>query len=176
MTRAGAGWEPDYFAESNRAIEEAVLSLGAWRAAQVVFCYVSVRNEPSTRRLLSAALESGKRLCVPRCAGNGIMYAHEIRSLDALRPGPYGLLEPEQRAPVVPAGAVELAIVPCVAADRQGHRIGHGAGYYDRYLAHLDCPSVCLCRGRALFPTVPAEKHDLPVSMVLTEQELIRIG
>lgn len=176
IARISAGWEADYFAESNRAIEKAALSLAEWMAARVVFCYVSVRNEPSTRKILSAALESGKRLCVPRCAQNGVMHAHEIHSLDALRPARYGLLEPEQNAPIVPPEAVEFAIVPCVAADRQGHRIGHGAGYYDRYLANLDCPSVCLCRGRALFPAVSTEEHDLPVRMVLTEKELIRIG
>jgi 5-formyltetrahydrofolate cyclo-ligase len=176
MAQMSAGWEAEYLSESNRRIEEQVLALAEWKAARAVFCYVSVRNEPSTRDLLTAALSSGKRLCVPRCEGRGIMHARQISSLKELRPGSFGLLEPVAGAPIVPAAAIELAILPCVAADRRGYRIGHGAGYYDRYLAYLNCPTICLCRGRALFQSLPIEGHDLPATMVLTESELIRIG
>ncbi len=175
MARMRVGWEANDFTESNRKIEEGVLALPEWKKARVVFCYVSVRNEPSTRGLLSAALESGKRLCVPRCEGQGIMQARQISLLNALKPAPHGLLEPDESAAIVPVTEIELAIIPCVAADRRGYRIGHGGGYYDRYLANLDCPTVCLCRGWALFPTVPIEGHDLPVRIVRTDDELIRI-
>jgi 5-formyltetrahydrofolate cyclo-ligase len=175
IARLRIAWEKSGLAESDRKMEENVLTLAEWKTARVVFCYVSVRDEPSTRGLLSAALESGKRLCVPRCEGRGIMHARQISSLGDLKPAPRGLLEPGADAPIVPPSAIELAVVPCVAADRRGYRIGHGGGYYDRYLANLNCLSVCLCRERALFLTVPIEGHDLPVGMVLTESELIRI-
>ncbi|NLF26962.1 MAG: 5-formyltetrahydrofolate cyclo-ligase [Clostridiales bacterium] len=169
-----AGWEAGYLAESDRAIERRLLNLPEWRAARTVFSYVGVRDEPSTRGILVSALGGGKRLCVPRCEGRGIMRAREIFSPDELRPAPFGLLEPEESAPTVPAEEIELAIVPCMAADRRGYRLGHGAGYYDRYLANLRCPTICLCRGRALLPALPVEEHDVRVEMVLTEAELLR--
>ena len=169
-----AGWEAEYLAESDRGIEKRLLGLPAWAAARTVFSYVSVRDEPSTRGILSAALGAGKRLCVPRCEGSGIMRARQIFSLGELRPAPFGLLEPEEGAPIVSAEEIELAIVPCVAADRRCYRLGHGAGYYDRYLSALRCPTVCLCRGRALLPEIPVEGHDVRVTMVLTEAELLQ--
>ncbi len=169
-----AAWEAEYVEESDHGIEERFMNLAAWKTARTVFSYVSVRAEPSTRRIMAATLAAGKRLCVPRCEGSGIMRPREILSLEDLHPAPFGLLEPGEDAPIVPAEQIELAIVPCVAADRQGHRLGHGGGYYDRYLANLRCPTVCLCRGRALLPALPVEEHDVRVKMVLTEAELLQ--
>ncbi len=162
---ARARWGSLYRSESDRAIEERLLALPEWRAARSVFSYVSVRGEPSTRGILAAALSAGKRLSVPLCEERGIMR----------RPAPFGLLEPGEDAPIVEPGAIDLAIIPCLAADRSGHRLGHGAGYYDRYLPLLDCPTVCLCRGRALVERLPSEPHDIRVKMVLTEGECLRM-
>jgi 5-formyltetrahydrofolate cyclo-ligase len=175
MRQLRAAWSPAYIAASDLMIEERLLGLPAWRAAQTVFSYVSVGAEPSTRGLLSAALKAGKRLCVPKCQKRGIMRAREIRALAELKPAPFGLLEPGEDAPLVAPADIDLVIVPCLAADAQGHRLGHGGGYYDRYLRLIRCPSICLCRGQALLPAVPAEAHDVRVQMVLTEDGLLRI-
>ena len=79
-------WTPAYLRASDAAIVRRVLALPAWAEAAWVFAYVSVRREPDTRALIRAALAAGKRVAVPRCLGDGVMEAREIRSLDALAP------------------------------------------------------------------------------------------
>ncbi len=93
----------------------------------------------------------------------GCACARALRTLGTGRGRPEAL--PEE---------IDLAIVPCVAADRRGFRLGHGGGYYDRYLGKLHCPRICLCRGRALLECVPAEEFDLRMDMILTEEEQLR--
>lgn len=159
----------EYRYQSDTAIYRQVVSLPQWQNAQVVFCYVSVCAEPDTRRFIQTALDEGKRVCVPRCHGGGVMQASEITRLSQLQPAGYGLLEPDETAPQVPPAVIELALVPCVAADQHGWRLGHGGGYYDRYLPLTNCPSICLCRGRMLQNKLPREALDYAVTMVVTE-------
>jgi 5-formyltetrahydrofolate cyclo-ligase len=164
----------DYLARSNRAIEKKVLATDTWKRAKTVFIYVSTGREPDTRGLLKAALAEGKTLAVPLTFAGGAMDARVIQSLNDLKPGRLGILEPVAEAPVLPPNQIDLIVVPCVAADRQGYRLGHGGGYYDRYLASVHCETVCLCRERLLFETLPHDARDIPLDQVVTERR--RIG
>ena len=83
------------------------------------------------------------------------------------------LLEPAEDAPLVPPEEIDLILVPCLAADRNGHRLGYGGGYYDRFLENAAKPSICLCRRRALLDGVPHAKHDAAVDAVATETGMI---
>ena len=168
-------WTPAYLRASDAAIVRRVLALPAWAEAAWVFAYVSVRREPDTRALIRAALAAGKRVAVPRCLGDGLMEAREIHSLDALEPAAFGLLEPGADAPRVAPEALDLALVPCVGADRQGRRLGHGAGYYDRFLRDLRAARVCLCRSAALLEAAPAEPHDVRMDWIICEDGTIEI-
>ena len=85
----------EYRRGADRAIREAVLASRLWQEAEAVFLYVSMWAEPDTRMLLSAALEAGKRVYVPRCYPGRVMKAVRIRSTEALRPGTLGIPEPE---------------------------------------------------------------------------------
>ena len=173
LARARREWTQDYLADSDAVITARVLALPGWRDAECVFIYVSVRTEPDTHALIRAALAAGKRVGVPLCSAPGEMDAREIASLEDLLPRAYGLLEPSEGAPVVRPEEFDLAIIPCVAADERGCRLGHGGGYYDRYLPQMRCPRVCLCRGRELLPEVPTEPTDVPMDMVITEDKIV---
>lgn len=173
LTRARKMWTREYLADSDSAVTARVLALQEWRKASCVFIYVSVRTEPDTHVLLRAALAAGKRVAVPLCGAPGEMDAREITSLDELLPRAYGLMEPSATAPVVPPEDFDLAIIPCVAADERGYRLGHGGGYYDRYLPKMNCKRVCLCRGRELLAEVPTEATDVPMDMVITEDKAV---
>ncbi len=161
-----------YLAASDEAILHHVLSLPAVKAAHTVFCYVSVGKEPATGRLIETLLAMGKRVVVPRCQGGGIMDACPLSSFSELLPAPYGLLEPGDAAGVVPPGELDVVLAPCVAADKQGGRLGHGAGYYDRFLAQTHCPAYCLCRGKLLYNQVPTGPQDITMALVVTEEGL----
>lgn len=149
-----------------------MLSLEQWQAAETIFCYVSVNAEPDTRRLIENALAAGKRVCVPRCLGGGVMEGRQVTALSQLKPAPFGLLEPDVSAPLIPPQELDLVVAPCVAADREGWRLGYGGGYYDRYLPRVACPVICLCRGRLLQQQLPHGPMDIQATGVLTEAGL----
>ena len=176
MRAAREGWEAEYRQEADAAIARHVLASEAWRAAGTVFAYVSVGCEVDTRALIEAALREGKRVCAPRCLGKGRMEARVIESLDALVPAAHGLLEPAESSAIVPPGEIGLTLVPCLAADRNGHRLGYGGGYYDRFLRGAAGASMCLCRVRALLEDVPREEHDAAADMVVSEAGIAVCG
>ena len=159
-----------YRREADRAMREKLLQSELWRSASGVFVYVSVQNEPDTRALIEDALGAGKRVYVPLCCAGHVMKAVRIRSLDELRPGVLGIPEPPADSETAEMGDLDLAVVPCVTATRGGQRLGHGAGYYDRFLQSNPCPTLCLCYEAMLSETVPADRYDAPMDYVLSER------
>jgi 5-formyltetrahydrofolate cyclo-ligase len=160
--------------------------LGLKKTGKTVLAYCSVGKEPSTLALINSLLESGRKVCLPRCivideegrrtGGTGDMEARAITGFDDLAAGAYGIPEPKEDTELVPAEEIDIVILPCVGCDRQCRRIGHGAGYYDRYLTKVrkDCFTMALCYEEALADEVPAEEHDMPVDAVVTEKTVYR--
>ena len=160
-----------YIAQASEIIQEKVLSMKQYRAAQSVFLYVSTDREPSTQRILRHALESGKSVYVPKCINRREMLAVRIHSLAELEPGAWGIPEPRQRTAEITADALDFILVPCVCASPDGKRLGHGAGCYDRFLAGKADHAVCLCFHRLLRDDIPITDNDAILPMVLTEEE-----
>jgi len=164
----------EYLHFSDQCLQDRLLALDEWKTARMVLVYMSVGKEPDTERIICAALEEGKRVAIPRCLGSGIMEAREIASLDGLQPKRFGILEPDETFPLIPLEELDLVIAPCVAADRQLARLGHGGGYFDRYLSKVCCPIVCLCREVFIVEEAPTGALDVRVNMVVTEQGVYR--
>ena len=166
---------PDYRRESSRKITEHITGSSLYSDCCAVFIFVSDRREPDTRELIGAALESGKKVYVPLCTGDGIMEAVRISSLSELHPGKYGILEPvkdeytEIRDPE-DFGTDDICAVPCVMASEEGARLGHGGGYYDRFLERTEARKVCLCFVRLLTDGIPEEDHDIRMDCIVTEE------
>ena len=158
-----------YIDESNAAIEARLLSLPEYLDAKRVFSYFSVGREVKTQGIISRALTDGKQVALPVCETGGKMSFRLIQSLSELCPGKFGIPEPAPDAPELTPRAGDIMIVPALCCDEHGNRLGHGAGYYDRYLAQCDCFTVCLCRKRMLESVIPTEPTDIAVSLVLTE-------
>ena len=89
--------------------------------------------------------------------------------VSALRPGAYGIPEPDERCPLVEKGEVDLVLTPNLCCDRLGYRLGHGGGYYDRWLADYTGITVALCPQIWLQETLPRDGFDRPVDVVITE-------
>lgn len=162
------------------SIGERVARLPAYREARVVHAYVgAVDGEVETRALVERALRAGKRVLCPRVARRPRRLEHyEIASLDELELTAFGLWEPvPARARHLPAdelaGLLDLVLVPGIAFDRHGWRIGFGAGYYDRFLARVTATTVALAYSLQVCDAVPHEPHDVPVDRIVTERETI---
>lgn len=151
-----------------------VLASSLFQNARCIFFYVSTPQEIDTRALLRAAIGAGKTVCVPRCGAAGQMTAHRIASLDALRPGAFGIEEPDAAAPVVAPGQVDLVLAPALACDRRGYRLGYGGGYYDRFLAQTDAACAALCADARLVDRLPQEPFDRRCGWIFTERQVLR--
>ncbi|HEX6988695.1 MAG TPA: 5-formyltetrahydrofolate cyclo-ligase [Bacillota bacterium] len=151
----------------------------AWRGAAVVFTYVNQPREFPTRRLIEAAWAQDKRVAAPVTRPGGVMEAHVFSAWDQLAPAVFGILTPDaERCPRLDPSAIDLCIVPGLAFDRRGVRLGRGGGYYDRYLPRLrrDAVRVGWIPARFLVDELPVEPHDARVHLIATEQGIVRFA
>ena len=156
--------------EASEKITEQVLSSPVYQQAESIFIYVSTEREPDTRAMIENAWRAGKALYVPKCYGQGRMDAVRVFSWQDLSPGAYGIPEPVSTPADGPFPSLDLAIVPCVCASRDGRRLGHGAGYYDRFLRAHPMPCLCLCFHALLRDDLPTDQLDIPMDAVVTEE------
>jgi 5-formyltetrahydrofolate cyclo-ligase len=162
--------------ELSQQICAAFVALPEYTAAQTVMYYVDVRSEVRTRHFLPTALTHGKRIVVPYCVDNELEL-FLLRDMAELAIGMYKILEPRAELRTVPerkvrAEELDLIMVPGVAFDHTGARMGHGFGYYDRLLQHArpDAPLVALAFECQLFSAIPTAAHDIFMDKIITEQ------
>ncbi|MEU1984098.1 5-formyltetrahydrofolate cyclo-ligase [Nocardia sp. NPDC019395] len=159
--------------ESVRAAEAAALADAAGRLgpAEWVCAYVPVRGEPGSVAIAEALRAAGSRVLLPVTREPGPLYWGEYTGADTLRPARYGLLEPAGAvlAPETVASA-QLILVPALAVDRRGVRLGQGAGYYDRTLGLADPTArlMVVVRDDEVVEWLPEEPHDIRMQWVLT--------
>jgi 5-formyltetrahydrofolate cyclo-ligase len=153
------------------------VALPEYAHAKVVLYYIDVRSEVRTRHALPAALAQGKKIIVPWCNDRGELELFHLENMQELAVGMYKILEPRQELRALPAKQVrpqelDLVMVPGVAFDRRGGRMGHGKGYYDKLLQHArgDAPLVALAFECQLFPEIPTAAHDIFMDRILTEK------
>ena len=164
--------------QARRASDDALfarfLALPQVEAADTLLLYHGMGGEPDTARLLPALWARGKAVCLPRCLPGHGLEARLVRPDSALIPHPYGMLEPGEDCPLVGKDAIGLVLVPGLAFDPSGGRLGQGGGFYDRWLAEYAGCTAALCRTALLLPQVPRAPHDRGVELVLTEHGLYR--
>ncbi len=153
------------------AIAASVQRLPQFAAADAVFTYLSFGAEVDTRGLIGAALEAGKTVALPRVVpGTRSMDWYAIDSLDGLEHSPLGMEEPPAAVRAVDF-ACPVALVPGLAFDGAGYRLGYGGGFYDGFLPAFPGTAVGLCRAAQLVDRLAGwEPHDVPVSLVVTER------
>jgi 5-formyltetrahydrofolate cyclo-ligase len=136
------------------------------------------RGEIDTRPLIRTLHEQGVEIVLPVVTsfsnGSPAMTHRRYTGDDALRPNRWGVQEPIGTDAVSP-DVLDGVIVPALGAGRNGHRIGHGRGYYDAFLADLDAPTVALVYDACLVDAVPADVHDVPMSAIVTEHETLDV-
>ncbi len=159
----------------SQLIMEELLTLPEFFRADVVHTYVSSKNnEVDTHDLIRLLLKQRKKVVVPISdKATRTMRHSELHSLSELVGGPYGILEPRM-CRSVPLSELQVVIVPALAVDRTGRRIGFGAGFYDRFLAAVSVPVIALVYDFQIADTVPQENTDIPVSYIVSDAGIVR--
>lgn len=170
--------EPERSA-AGRLLRDAVLDAPQAQMAGVVAAYVSVGSEPDTRGLIFALWKRGTYVLLPRLREDNDLDWASYEGPESLVPGPRGLLEPAEPPRGVSAiTSADLVIVPALAADRGGNRLGRGGGSYDRALARVGAavPTIALLYDGELLGEVPAGRHDQRIRAVAQPAEgIIRL-
>lgn len=176
LLAARAALTPQQRAAAARALRDAVLALPQAQMAGTVAAYYSIAAEPDTHGLIYALWKRGGYVLLPLLRPDGDLDWASYEGPQSLRPGPRGLIEPSE--PPRGTGAVasaDLVIVPALAVDRDGVRLGRGGGSYDRALARVGplVPTVALLYDSELLDQVPAAPHDQRVRFVARPSHLI---
>lgn len=153
----------------NAAIFDRLIASDVYRNADVILSYVAIRSEVETRGMIAHALAHNKTVAVPLCIGSQMSF-YCIPSLDVLHPGRFGVPEPDPAdCPLCVPSPKTLCLVPGLAFDRAGRRLGYGAGFYDRFFASHPVVRLGLCAERCVAPVLPAESTDQRMHLLLTE-------
>ena len=165
--------------ELSRRIVGAFMSLPEYALAETVMFYIDVRSEVRTRHDLALALTSGKTIVVPWCNADGELELFRLDNMDELEVGMYKILEPRSELrslaeKQVNVETLDMIMVPGVAFDRRGARMGHGKGYYDKLLQHArsNTPLVALAFECQLFDEIPVADHDIFMDTLITENHV----
>lgn len=163
----------------HRAISDAAIQIllnsAAFSVADTLLCYVGVKGgELDTEPLVRAAIERGMNVLVPMCRPGGLMVWSRLQRLEELEMTSKGILEPAAAWVRLEEPHEGLCIVPGLCFRRDGHRIGFGAGYYDRFLCHFRGDTVALTPECLLGVEFPVASHDIPVASMVTESGMYR--
>ena len=175
IREAAEALDKEYCRMADQAILRWAAALPEYETAGTVFCFVGTSDEIDTVPMLQDALARGKKIGVPRCVARGIMEVCCLSSLDDLEKGSYGIMEPKEGTLLMRPEELELAIVPCLSCSSDGKRLGHGGGYYDRYLEQTGAFRAVLCRGRSIREDIPMDVHDKRMDAVISEDGIKRM-
>ncbi len=164
--------------EKSKRIADSFLQLPETRKAKMILLYVGVGSEVQTAGLIERLLQQGKRLVVPLTDfKKKQIKLSEIRGLHELEEKKFGLMEPRKEIlREVKPSLLQLAVVPGIAFDTQGSRLGTGYGFYDKLLRKISTavPLVGLCFEENLEERLPAESHDVKMNIIVTDKQVIR--
>ncbi|MGR9046172.1 MAG: 5-formyltetrahydrofolate cyclo-ligase [Gammaproteobacteria bacterium] len=174
--------QPDKEAVS-RVICDRFLALPCYRKATTVMWYLHCRSEVRTRDTVARQLRQDKIIVIPYCTRDAedrpMLGLWHLQDFDELTPGMWGILEPPkarwgESGKEVDPKQLDLIMVPGVAFDRAGGRLGNGAGYYDRLLSRIrpDCVKAAVCYEAQLMPEIVMESHDVFMDYVITEKNI----
>jgi len=160
---------PEQRSAAARSVRDAVLSLPEAQMAGTVAAYYSIGTEPDTHGLVFGLWKRGTYVLLPVLRDDGDLDWASYEGPDSLRPGPRGLTEPSEPGRGVTAiTSADLVVVPALAVDHSGQRLGRGGGSFDRALARVGAsvPVVALLYDTEFLASVPAGPHDQPVRLV----------
>ncbi len=161
--------------EDKQKIFSNLRTLPCFIRAKTILCYFARGSEVPTKNIILELLNSNKKVALPRTDTEAKkISAHYITSLDDLEPSCFGLLEPKSSCTVCKPEEINLILVPGVAFDAHGYRLGYGLGFYDRYLPSTKCETIGLAYDDTISnENLPVESHDVALTHVVSERRVI---
>ena len=157
-------------------IEKNLLDLEEFDKAKTVMFYISKGSEVHTRMMIKEAIRREKKVVVPITKlDKKELVVSELLDLDELKLGAFDVPEPKNTK-LVSADKIDLIIVPGIAFDKMGNRLGYGLGFYDRFLCSLKegATIVALAYDFQVLDEIPNDHHDVPADTIITESQIIR--
>jgi len=164
--------------ENSKIIATKLFSQTAIKSASVILAYYSAKNEVNTHEIIEKLIIMNKKVALPLSKpGKNDMIISLFSSISELKPGGFGIMEPDpNKLCIIQPEQIDIVIVPGIAFDRMGNRIGYGKGYYDRFLSSLTQAQLKLglCFDFQLYDELPWDYFDVPVDCVITESLIIQ--
>ncbi len=163
-------------AEKSRIIVERLKELHDIHTAATIMVFLNFGSEVETDAFISWGWEMGKRIIAPLCRpSDREMFPYIINDFNDLESGNYGIREPRaEYADIVPHEEIDVVLIPAVAFDRRGRRVGYGGGYYDRFLSKIPrAARIGVVFSSQIVPDVKSDPHDIPAQRIVTERETI---
>lgn len=178
LQRERRGLSKQWVDEISEIILEKLKTLKEFARSRTVHCYVAWRNEVQTQGLIKEMLNEGRRVVVPVVDfEKGVLIHSEIQDFAELTKGAYGILEPPtDLIRPVQISELDLIVVPGVAFDLEGNRIGHGGGYYDAFLSKTTALKIGLGYQFQILQRMPTETRDQRVDMIISEKGRFRVS
>lgn len=173
-----ASLDPAVKEQYDAAVCQRLCSLLSIRYADEVLSFSPLAGEIDVRAFNRYCLENGKDFYLPRCvSGTPEMNFHLVKSLDELEKGSFSINEPSESAPKWEnaQGKNAVCIIPAMAYDRNGYRLGYGKGYYDRHLSSKHVLKIGICYTQFLAERIPNGRFDLSVDIIVTEKGVINV-
>lgn len=160
-------------AEKSKKIRELLESTKEFKDAKKILLYISTEEEVHTHELTKDSINSDKKVYVPKVTGSQLAVC-PILAWDELKPGTHGVLEPCSVLDPANPEEIDLIIVPGIAFDQYGHRIGYGKGFYDSLLSLTKGVKIGLAFKEQITEKIPFEDHDIPVDFIITDEKIIK--
>ena len=152
--------------EPDKIIFNKIINLEEYKQSNLILTYVSLKEEVDTIKLIKYSLKKGKKVAVPKCEGNDIVFYY-ISSIEDLEEGTFGILEPKTIEKVINF-TNSICIVPGVAFDKQKNRIGYGIGFYDRFLESYNGIKIGLTYRECICDKIDVDKNDIKMDKIIT--------
>ncbi len=156
----------------SEAISNKLTELDCVRDAKCIMAYLAFRSEVDLKSLLEFCKEKGIRTALPRITGSGIMEAAEYADSSLLQQNKFGIYEPSNTCGIEKEN-IDVIVVPAVAFDEEGYRLGYGGGYYDRFLENIKAVKIGVCFDFQILNALPKEEHDIKMDVVISEKRTL---
>jgi 5-formyltetrahydrofolate cyclo-ligase len=165
---------PEQFRSASLQIQNTFLETENFKQARSVLVYSPIHYEVDTELIVSSALASGKKVAFPVVAGHELVF-REVSDASELAKGAFGILEPVATGPLFDVEDADILVVPGVAFDLNGYRIGYGKGYYDKTIHRLEGHGklVGLCFDFQLVDEILGESHDVKMDLIITDKRVV---
>jgi 5,10-methenyltetrahydrofolate synthetase len=157
---------PDRIAAQSKRICDSIARTNYFKNADCIALYYALDDEVQTASLIEEWYQS-KTIVLPVITGENMNF-HKYTGIENITTGKLGITEP-YNTELIPPEQIDLFIVPGVAFDSNGNRIGRGKGFYDRYLTGINKPIIGICFNFQLYDPLPTEKHDVKMTIVISE-------